>query len=270
MTFTAQQNELAQDVFAGQGVNIAQSGLNVDELLGQIGAINPSVNAATQEAELGGQYSEANAFLGQEQLGLQSQGLGAQEGLLNTQYGIQQATLGGQEQLAATQYGLSQQDIAAQRQAQTVNYGNTVQNTQGGLAASGALNTGGSKQTQATNSFQNQQAQAAITRQQQGEQAQYGFQQQQFGLEALGQAAQQQYSLGDIARGQQGLALSSQANGLSLDQTLNQINYGLGQAGLQGQQATDQLYGQVAQGQGQTSTAISGAIGETALLGGGT
>lgn len=253
---------------AGQAVNIAGTGLSLDELYGQLGLTGAEVNQQQAQATQGLGYSEANAALGQEQLGLQGQGLAAQAGLLGTQYGIQQQTLQGQEQLAATQYGLSQQDIAAQRANQTQAYGNTVQNTQGSLAASGALNTGGSKQTQATNSFQNQQAQAAITRQQQGEQAQYGFQQQQFGLEAQGQAAQQAYSLGDIARGQQGLNLSAQANGLSLDQTINQVGYGMQQAGLQGQQTAEQLYGQIGTAVGQGATYQSGAIGYGALLGG--
>lgn len=265
---TSASNQLTQDVFAGQGVNIAQSGLNVDEILGQIGAVNPTVNANVQQAELGGQYSEANAFLGQEQLGLQSQGLGAQQGLLNTQYGIQQQTLQGQEQLAATQYGLSQQDIQAQKANQALNYGNQQINTQGQIATSGAVGSQGQQRQVGTEAFQNTQANAALARQQQGEQAQYGFQQQQFGLEAQGQAAQQQYSLGDIARGQAGIGLSSQANGLSLDQTLNQINYGIGQAGIQGQQAQGQLYGQAATGEGQTATAIGAATGTAALIGG--
>jgi hypothetical protein len=258
-----------QGIYAGgQAVNIGGSQINVDELLAQLGEVNPSVNANQQYQQLQGQYAQANAGLGMEQLGLQGQALGAQAGLLNTQYGIQQQTLKGQEQLAATQYGLSQQDIQAQKANQALNYGNQQINTQGQIATSGAVGSQGQQRQVGTEAFQNTQANAALARQQQGEQAQYGFQQQQFGLEQEGQAAQQQYSLGDIARGEQGLGLAATANGLSLDQTLNQVNYGMQQAGLQGQQTFDQLYGQLGTAQGQGATYEAGAIGAAALTGG--
>lgn len=253
---------------AGQAVNIAGTGLTVDQLLGQLGLNAAQVNQQVAQGTQGLGYTEANAGIGFEQNQLQQEGLGAQAGLLNTQYGIQQQTLAGQEQLAATQYGLSQQDIQAQQAAQGVNYGNQQAATQGQIATSGAVGAVGAQRQVATQSFQNQQANAAIQRQQTGEQAQYGFQQQQFGLEAQGQAAQQAYSMGDIARGQQGLQLSAQANGLSLDQAINQVGNGLSAAGLAGQQTNEQLYGQIGSAISQGVTAESGAIGLASLLGG--
>ena len=262
------QTALLGDIAAGQATNIAGTNLTVDSLMAQLGLVQPQFGQQEQYANLQGQETLAQAGLGEQQLGLQAQGLGAQAGLLNTQYGIQQQTLAGQEQLAGTQYGLSQQDIAAQKAQQAEAYGNQVENTAGGLAAQGAGNTQGAKQQISTNAFQNQQAQQAINRTQIGEQAQYGFQQQQFGLEQQGQAAQQQYSLGNIARGEAGLGLSATANNLSAEQQVNQINYGLQQAGFQGQQSQDQLAAQIGQAQSQGATYQAGAIGQAALLGG--
>ena len=258
-----------QGLFAG-GVagQVAGTNLSVQELLAQIGMIAPELNTQDQQALSQEGYGEANALLGMEQLGLQGQGLQAQEGLLNTQYGIQQKTLQGQEQLAGTQYGLSQQDIAAQRAQQGISYGNQVSGTQNQLASSGALNSQGSKQAQGTNAAENTLAQMGITRQQQGEQAAYGFQKEQFGLEQQGEAAQQAYSLGDIARGEQGLGLAAQANGLSVQQLINQTQYGMGQAGYQASQQEGGLYGQVGQAIGQGAQYSAGAIGYSALLGG--
>lgn len=253
---------------AGQAVNIAGTGLTIDQLMGELGLNQAEVNQQVAQAQQGLGYTEAQAGIGYQQNQLQQQGLAAQAGLLNTQYGIQQAGLGAQEQLASTQYGLEQQQTAADVAAQNLAYANQKQNTQGQLAASGALNTQGSKQEQFTQAFQNQQALAALQRQATGQQAQYGYQQQQFGLEAQGEAAQHAYSVGDIARGQQGLQLAAQANGLSLDQAINQVGYGMQQAGLQGQQNAEQLYGQLGSAIGQGATYQAGAIGYGALLGG--
>lgn len=262
------QTNLLGTYEGGQAVNVAGSNLSVDALMGQIGLVNPEVNAEVQNQQLQGQYAEANAGIGQEQLGLQAQGLGAQAGLLNTQYGIQQQTLQGQEQLAGTQYGLSQQALAAQQAQQNLSYGNQQRATQGQIATSGVVGGQAGQNQVSTQATENQLANQAIQRTGIGEQAQYGFQQQQFGLEQQGEAAQQQYSLGDIARGESGLNLAAQQNGLSLDQTVNQINYGMQQAGLQGQQTADQLYGQLGSAIGQGSTYAAGAISAAALTGG--
>jgi hypothetical protein len=253
---------------AGQAVNIAGTGLSIDQLMGELGLNQAQVNQQVAQATQGLGYTEAQAGIGQEQLGLQGQGLEAQKQLLGTQFGIQGQTLAGQEQLAATQYGLTQQEEAAQQQAQQVAYGNQQAATQGQIATSGAVGSVGAQRQVATQGFENQQAQAALQRQATGAQAQYGFQQEQFGLEAKGQAAQQAYSMGDIARGESGLNLASQANGLTLDQTINQVGYGMTQAGLQGQQNAEQLYGQLGAAVGQGATYQAGAIGYGALLGG--
>ena len=50
--------------------------------------------------------------------------------------------------------------------------------------------------------------------------------------------------------------------------TIGQINYGLQQAGVQGQMTEDQLYGQIGQAVSQGATAEAGMIGYGALLGG--
>lgn len=262
-------NQALQGQFGGgAAVQIAGTGLTIDELMGQLGLVQAQTGQSQAQQQLQGSYAEANAGLGMEQNALAQQGLGAQSGLLNTQFGIQQQTLAGREQLAGTQHGLSEQALADQTAQQALSYKNQVQAQQGGAAASGALNTEGNKQAVSTNAAENQFAQQALQRAGTGLEAQYGYQKQQFGLERQGQQAQQAYSLGDIARGEQGLQLASQANGLSLDQTLNQINYGMQQTGLAGQQQADQLYGQIGSAVGQGATYQAGAIGYGALLGG--
>jgi hypothetical protein len=236
--------------------------MTVDQLMGALGMNIPQVNQEIAQQTQGLAYTEAQAGIGQEQLGLQGAGLEAQKGLLGTQYGIQQATLQGQEQLAGTQYGLAQQQNAADVAAQSLAYANQQEATQGQIATSGAVGAVGAQ------AFQNQQAQAALQRQATGQQAQYGFQQQQFGLEQQGQAAQQAYSLGDIARGEQGLNLAAQANGLTLDQTINQVGWGAQQTGLAGAQNAQQITGQLGQAIGQGATYEAGALGFAALTGG--
>jgi hypothetical protein len=90
----------------------------------------------------------------------------------------------------------------------------------------------------------------------------------QYQNQAQGAADQYAYSEGDIARGQAGLNISAQQNGLGLDQTISQINYGMQQAGIQGQQTADQLYGQLGSTISQGATAEAGVLGYGALLGG--
>ena len=99
-----------------KAVNIAGTQMTVDQLMGQLGLNAAQVNNQVAQAQQGLGYTEANAGIGQEQLGLQGAGLQAQAGLLNTQYGIQQQTL---RRARSNWQGLStacsQQDIAANR-----------------------------------------------------------------------------------------------------------------------------------------------------------
>ena len=204
--------------------------------MAQLGLVNPRTpaGAAVRHSSRGNQ---AWLRAGHRPGATRSSGSGApaQAGLLGQQYGIQQQTLAGQEQLAGTQYGLSQQDTRRLRKHSRPSLTGTRWRTpqaDSPLRGPGTLRE--PKQAISTNAFQNTQAQQAIQRTGIGEQAQYGFQQQQFGLEQQGEAAQQQYSLGNIARGEAGLGLSAQANGLSARQPINQINYGMQQAGPSG------------------------------------
>ena len=85
---------------------------------------------------------------------------------------------------------------------------------------------------------------------------------------AAGRSRSTAVLLGNIARGEAGLGLSAQANNLWAQQQISQINYGLQQAGLQGQQSADQIAAQIGAAQGQGATYQAGAIGQAALLGG--
>lgn len=224
-------NQLTGTIASGQAVPIAGTNLTVDELLGQIGLTQGQVALSNANAGLQGQYAEANNYIGQERLGIQGQGLEAQSKLEGTEYGLQQKALEGKAQ---------QTDQA---------YGNQVANQQAQQAQSGAVGTKGQAQQIETGK------------------SQFAYQQAQLQQEQQQQAASHAYSTGEIARGQAGLALSAQQNGLSLDQTLNQINYGMAQTGLQGQMTEDQLYGQIGQAQAQGATYASGALAQGALLG---
>lgn len=257
-----------QVINAGTATQVAGTQLTVDELMGQLGLNTSGANEAQAYGNLQGQYTEANADISNQQLGLQGQGLAAQQGLLETQYGIQGQTLQGEETLAGQQNTLANQGYADQATNQALQYKNQVQGQAGAAAASGAINTEGNKQAVATNATENQLATNQLGRSEQGTADSYAYQQQQFGLEAQGQAAQENYSLGSIGRGEAGLGLTAQANGLSTDQTINQINYGMQQAGLQGQQANDNIYGQIGTAVSQGAGYTAGQIGYGALLGG--
>ena len=256
-------------IAGGVAPEVAGTNLTVAELLGQIGLQGPEQQAATANEQLQETQAGAGAYLGQEQLGLQAQGLGAQAGLLNTQYGIQQQTLQGQEQLAGTQNTLAQQSLQAQQAQQNLSYGNQQKATQGQIATSGVVGGQGAQNQVATQATENQLANQGIQRSEIGQAAQYGFQQQQFGLQQQGEAAQQAYSLGNIARGETGLGYTAQQNDLSYQQTLDQMKYGLQQAGVASQQQTGNLEGQLGQAISQGDQYTLGAIGSASLLNGG-
>lgn len=239
-------------------VDAAQAALQ--QLLSQVG---PTVAAdqateANYQQQLGalpaqiGQtdaYQQAMAGLQQGQLGLSEQGTALQGQSLQLQEGLS----GQQQGIEQQQYGLQQTQYPEQQAEQALSYKNQQQSLQGGLAASGALNTGGSKQQQSTLAQQNTWANQDIARSQalaglgqQSEQAGFNEQQGQFGI------------------AQQNLSLSAQANGLSEQQLVDQLNYGLAQNQESGIQSAGQLLagmGSLASGDVSTEATALAPIG---------
>jgi hypothetical protein len=168
-------------------------------------------------------YQGSQLQLAGEKIGLQQQGQQIQTGANVAQQGIERQ-----------QYGLQQQQYPEQYAQAALQYGTNQQNLQGQEAASGTLNSGGSKQQQ-QNLFAN-----------------YGWQQQDIaraqGLSQLGQkseeigygAQQQQAGLA-----QKNLSLAAQANGLSEQQLNDQLTYSLAQNKQAGIQSTGQLLAQM-------------------------
>jgi hypothetical protein len=226
-------------VLQGQGQTAAQSAINQ---LGSQAALGVAADQAgyaldyQQLASQGDQLAQTDAYtqamsgyqgsqlqLAGEKIGLQQQGQQIQTGANVAQQGIERQ-----------QYGLQQQQYPEQYAQAALQYGTNQQNLQGQEAASGTLNSGGSKQQQ-QNLFAN-----------------YGWQQQDIaraqGLSQLGQkseeigygAQQQQAGLA-----QKNLSLAAQANGLSEQQLNDQLTYSLAQNKQAGIQSTGQLLAQM-------------------------
>ena len=155
--------------------------------------------------------------------------------------GINTQQTGLQQQGTEQAYGIQQQRYGLQAQQQALQFQNQMQGIIGGEAASGALNTQGSKQQQSTAQQMNQ------------------FAQQGLGLN-------EQLSAGDYARAQQNYGLIGQANGLAQQEVYTRLQSGLQQMGV-GADPTSLVAqaGGVLSGQ---ATGIGGTLSQAGLLGG--
>lgn len=111
-----------------------------------------------------------------------------------------------QQQGNTQQYQLTQKQQQEQGQKNQLQFTNQLQSLIGGEAASGAINTGGSKQQQSTLAQNAQWANADLSR-------------------------QEQLSAGDYARAQQNYGLIGEANGLSQQEVYTRLQYGIDQLG---------------------------------------
>jgi hypothetical protein len=158
--------------------------------------------------------------------------------------------------LEQQEYGLQSQQYPEQLAEAALNYKNNRQNLLGNLAASGASDTVGSRQQQNLLSQNYSWQTADIKRAQQ-----------EAGLQQQGTLAQQQYSAAELARQQQNLSLVAQANGLSEQEVMQQLGYGLAQAGLDVKQAAPQLLNSLDQIFAGDLSQVEGAVGSLGLLG---
>lgn len=231
-------------IAGGQSAGIAQSGLTMEQLLGEIGLTGASAGEANQYSAQQLEQGLSGIGISQGQNYLSELGAQAQAGQTAAQQGFTSAEYG----LSATQF-----PEQAAEAAQSNKLANQQLSTTG--AATGTLNTQG-------------QAQAV-----QNQALQYGWQQQDIarnaGEAALGQQAglsATQYSLGDIARSEQNLQLTAAANGLSVEQLKAQYAQGVNTVGTGAESDLTQLYTQYLAGQGQQVGDVGQAGAQLGLL----
>lgn len=231
-------------IAGGQSAGIAQSGLTMEQLLGEIGLTSATAgetnqyNAQQLEESLSGLgISAGQNYLSE--LGLQAQAgqTAAQQGFTTAEYGVSSTQY--PEQLAEA----AQQNKLANQQLSTTG------------AATGTLNTQGQ-----ASSVQNQALQYGWQQQDIGRQAQLAQLGQESGLSAT------QYSLGDIARSEQNLQLTAAANGLSVEQLKAQYAQGVEQTGTGAESDLTQLYTQYLSQQGSQVGDVAAAGAQLGLL----
>lgn len=195
---------------------LAQQGLQYAGIEQQLGNLGPQL-------AMEGDYATQMA-------GYQLGGLG-----INTQQ------TGLQQQGVTQRHDLQQQGFQQQQQQQQLEFQNQMRGIIGGQAASGALNTEGSKQAQSTATQENQ-----------------------FRTATLGR--EEQLSAGDYARAQANYGLIGQANGLAQQEVYTRLQSGLQQMGMAADpsalvsQASGVLSGQAA--------GVGSTLSQAGLLGG--
>ena len=223
------------------------------QVLGQLGSNNPQVGL--QAAELA-QAGPAAAGAGLQMAGYQAQmGLigpemqqqdayqGQMAGFQLGQLGIQNQQTGLSQQGTTQSYQTTQQQNAITQQQEALGYHNEQQGLQGSLAASGALNTMGSKQQQGTAAEQ------------------YAWQQQELqGQEAL--------EAGNYDRAQQNYALIGKANGLSQQEVYSRLQNAYAQNADTGASSLDSLVAQAGGALSNVTQDVGGALANYGIYAG--
>ena len=191
-------------------------------------------------------YSLANALLGIEGTGLQSQGLAQQASTAAQQQGIEQA-----------QYGVQSGQYPEQMQQAALANANAVIGEESSSAIGGTLNTTAHQRRQATQGAEYGWQQADIFRNQQL--AQLGQQSEQAGF--AGQESQ-------IANQRQQLGLAAQGQGLSAQQAQDQLGFGLQQAGISATGDVLGYLGQAGAAQGGMAQTYAAGLSQAAMYGG--
>jgi hypothetical protein len=238
------QNQVSGYLAGQSAPAIAQAGLSGALGGAQLGMVGPQLGVS--QAELGNQqgYSLANALLGYEGTGLQSQGLAQQASTEAAQQGIEQAQYG----VSQTQYPEQQQEAALQNQ-------NAVTANRDAAAIGGVTNTTSAKRTASTQASEYGWQQADIFRNQQ--------------LAQLGQQSEEQGYAGQesgIANQRQQLALAAQGEGLSAQQAQAQYGFGLQQLGINA--SPEQYLSTVANAQGGEAQQLAALGSQAGLIGG--
>jgi hypothetical protein len=238
------QDQIAGYLSGQYGSAEAQYGLAGALGSQQLGLDPASIGLQSAELENQTGYDFANALLGYQGTGLQSQALAEQGGVAAAQQGLSNAEYG----VSATQY--PEQMAEAKQQFQTAQQG---QQDQG--AATGTTNTQGQKTSEANLASNYGWQQADIYRQQQ--------------LAALGQQSSQVGFGGteeQIANAQQQLGLTAQGQGLSAQQYSDQLKFGLQSIGISGE--PEQYLAAIANAQGSGAQQLAAYGSQAALIGG--
>lgn len=210
------QTALAGALGASTAPTVAGQQLSVASTEQQLGDLGPQLQQQADYSSLMAGYQLGGLGIGAQQNDLSKQG--SQQGFANTQL---------------------QQGIQGQQQA--LNYQNQMQSLVGGAAASGALNTEGAKQSQATASKQ------------------YGW-----GQEEL--KSQEALSAGDFARAQQNFDLMAKANGISQQEVYSRLQYGLSQMGQSADPSS--LAAQAGNAMSGSVQGVGSTLSQAGLLGG--
>lgn len=253
-------NQVAGYLGGEAAPGIAQQGLTEATALaqGDVTGAQVGLGAANLANQTG--YSFADALLNEQGIGLQSQGLAQQAGTAAEQQAIEQQQYGGQQ----AQLGLQEKGTALQQANLAYQLPINTEAQVGGAAASGALNTQGDKQKQASvqQQYQYNQGELGLTAQNQYIQGQ---------LNQLGQRSEQagyQGQEANLANQQQQLSLAAQQQGISAQQAQSQLAYGLGQLGIQADPTSVMAQAAGAQsGQASGYGAILAQAGATTGLG---
>ena len=233
--------ELLYGSYAGQiGTYGLQGALGEQQL-----ALSPQTLAVQEQNMVSGTgFNFANALLGYQGLGLQSQGLATQA-----------ATAAGQQGLEQAGFAITQQRFGQEQATAALQYKNKQLGLESQGAGTGTLNTTGSRTAQATASQEYAWQQATIYRQQQ-----------------LSQLAQQSEQLGyqtkasGLAQGQQQLALNAQQQGLGVQQYASQLGFGLQQLGVKATPAA--LLSAISSAETGQATQLKALISQSSLIGG--
>jgi hypothetical protein len=221
-----------------------QANLGSSDQTTAIGAAEQA-SVAPQVAAAGLQFAGTEAQAGlvlpelQQQDAYQQQMAGYQLG----QLGISSQQTGLQQQGTQQAFGFTQQQQQQQGQQEALSYQNQMQGLVGGLAASGALGTEGSKQQQKTAGQE------------------YAWQQQTL-------QGQESLSAGDYARAQQNYALIGQANGLSQQEVQSRLQNAIATQGDSAQGNLDSLMAQAGTALSTATQDVGGALANAGLLAG--
>ena len=247
---------------------LANQGLQESLLQKQMGQLGPDLQQAGDYATAMAGYQLGGQDINAQQVGLQQQGTEQNYGISQQQRNLQQQGTEQNYGISQQQFGLEQQGLQQQQAQQALSFQNQMQGIIGGEAASGALNTQGSKQQQSTAQQQNVFANQTIGREQQSlglnEQSAAG----QFSRTEQGYGLQNQLSAGDYARAQQNYGLIGQANGLAQQEVKTRLQSGLQQLGESSGATADSLASQMGGVLSGESTGVGSTLSQAGLLGG--
>jgi hypothetical protein len=238
------QNQIAGYLSGQYGGAEAQAGLTGALGSAQLGLTGPALGVSSAELENTSGYDFANALLGYQDTGLQSQAL-AQQG----------ATAAEQQGISTAEYGVSSTQFPEQQAEAALANKNAVQSNSDQGAISGTLNTQGQKRTEQTQASNYGWQQADIFRNQQ--------------LAALGQQSSDvgfQGTESQIANARSQLGVAAQGQGLSAQQASDQLGFGLQSLGVSAE--PEQYLAAIANAQGSGAQQLSALGSQAALIGG--